>query len=77
MNAAYFDNEGHVIHCAAAFSSDSSPVALLSEPTQATPQSRLTYDRLPEGQVKIRFEIAPPREPRKFTQYLAAVAHRK
>jgi hypothetical protein len=75
--AAYFDNEGHVIHYAVTFSSDSTSVVFLSEPTHGTPQFRLTYDGLAEGQVKIRFEIAPPGEPRKFMHYLTAVAHKK
>jgi hypothetical protein len=75
--AAYFDNEGHVIQYTVTFSSDSNSVGFLSEPAQGAPQFRLVYDKLAAGQVKIRFEIAPPGEPRKFTQYLAAVAHRK
>lgn len=75
VRADYFDNEGHVIRYTVAFAPSHDAVVFTSEPSGAAPQFRLTYTKVSEGHVAIRFEIAPPGKP--FSTYLQATAHRK
>jgi len=75
--AIYFDNEGHVIHYTAAFSEDHNALIFVSEINQSAPRFRLTYTKVKEGTLKIKFEIAPPGKPEAFSQYIEAVLVRK
>ncbi len=75
--AIYFDNEGHVIHYTAAFSEDHNTLTFISEINQSAPRFRLTYTKVKEGTLKIKFEIAPPGKPEAFSQYIEALLHRK
>ncbi len=75
--AMYFDNEGHVIRYATAFSKDSNSVVFLSDSIPGAPRFRLTYEKRGEGLVEVRFDIAPPGRPDAFLQYLKATARRK
>src|SRR5262245_40091820 len=75
--AVYFDNEGHIIHYTVEFSSDQNSLVFLSEASQSAPQFRLTYNKAPQKSLAIKFEIAPPGSPGKFSTYLQAVVHKK
>jgi hypothetical protein len=77
VRAMYFDNEGHVIRYATAFSGDSNSVIFLSDTIPGAPRFRLTYAKRGEGLVEVRFDIAPPGTPDAFRQYLKATARRK
>ncbi len=76
-HAIYFDNEGHVIHYIARFSTDQNTVTFLSDPVLSAPRFRLTYSKAPKETVTIKFEIAPPGKPEEFSTYVEGVAHRK
>jgi hypothetical protein len=75
--AIYFDNEGHVIHYNVEFSTDQNSLVFLSEAGPSAPQFRLTYSKAPRNSLAIKFEIAPPGAPGKFSTYLQAVAQKK
>jgi hypothetical protein len=63
--AIYFDNEGHVIHYSVAYAD--SGIVLTSEGTGNGPVFRLTYIRLDQGGVNIRFAMS--RDGESFTTY--------
>jgi hypothetical protein len=75
--AIYFDNEGHIINYDIAFSPDSSSVMFVSGITPTEPRYRLTYSRMLDESVGIRFEVAPPGKPDAFAKYIEAKARRK
>ena len=75
--AIYFDNEGHVINYNVEFSPDQNSLVFLSEASPSAPQFRLTYSKAPRNSLAIKFEIAPPGAPGKFSTYLQAVAQKK
>jgi hypothetical protein len=75
--AVYFDNEGHVIHYAAAFSSDGKTLTLLSDAVPSAPRFRMTYTQQEPSALSLKFEIAPPGKPDSFQTYIQATAHRK
>jgi hypothetical protein len=73
--ANYFDNEGHVISYEAKPSADGKSIALVSvEPVQ--PRFRLTYSKRDDGQVGIRFEIAPSGKVEELKTYLEGTVKR-
>ena len=74
--ATYFDNEGHVIEYEVSASSDGSRIEWLSSPQLGQPRFRLTYTLTSPDALKLRFEIAPPDQPEKFSLYLEASARR-
>jgi len=76
-SAIYFDNEGHVIHYNVEFSPDQNSLVFLSEASPSAPQFRLTYNKAPGNSLAIKFEIAPPGAPGKFSTYLQAVVQKK
>lgn len=76
ISAIYFDNEGHVIHYAAALSEDGQTLTFVSDPTPSIPRFRLTYVKQGEAAVKITFEMAPPGS-EKFSPYTTGTARRK
>ena len=75
--AVYFDNEGHVIHYNVEFSPDQNSLVFLSGAIPSAPQFRLTYSKAPRNSLEIKFEIAPPGAPGKFSTYLQAVVQKK
>ena len=75
--AVYFDNEGHVIHYTAEFSSDQKTLTFLGDMSPGQPRFRLTYTKAGAGAVKIKFEIAPPGKPEAFAAYIEAAARKK
>ena len=68
--AVYFDNEGHVIHYTAGFSSDFNTLTFTSEIKPSEPRFRLTYTKEPGSALKLKFEIAPPGKPEAFSTYV-------
>jgi hypothetical protein len=75
--AIYFDNEGHVINYAIAFSDDKRTLTFLSDAAPAAPRFRLTYTKGEEHSMGIKFEIAPPGKPDGFKTYLEGNARRQ
>jgi hypothetical protein len=76
LHAMYFDNEGHVIRYDVECSKDGAQFVFLSARLSPLPRYRLTYTRVDNSRMKIKFEVAPPGYPDKFTTYLEANAHR-
>ncbi len=76
-DAIYFDSEGHTIRYKVQAAGDGGAIVFLSSAEAATPRYRLTYSRVGQDRVKIKFEIAPPGKPDEFTTYIEAGAHRK
>jgi len=77
VRAVYFDNEDHVIHYTAGFSADNKTLILLSDLLPSQPRFRLTYSQVKEGDLVIKFEIAPPGKPDVFATYLEGRARKK
>ena len=76
LHAIYFDAEDHVIH----YDVQTGPgakVTFVSEVLVNMPRYRLSYDRLPDGMLHGKFEIAPPEKPETFSKYLEWEAERK
>ncbi len=73
LKAFYLDNEGHVIR----YNVETVPggVAFTSESAPG-PRFRLTYLKVSETLVTLRFEIAPPNKPEVFSTYIEAKTHK-
>lgn len=67
FKAIYFDNEGHIIHYDVSTPSTAS-VIFISDPSQAAPQYRLTYE-LKDNTMSGKFGIRMPART-EFTTYL-------
>lgn len=78
LSAIYFENEGHVIEYAVKALADGG-VEFVSDAAPGSPRFRLTYTKLLEGALAVKFEIAPPDHPDSFKTYVEghAVAARK
>lgn len=76
LRARYWDGEGHVIDYAVTASADGRTVTFQSAPGSG-PRFRLTYERLGEGRVMVRFAIAPPGQPEVFRTYVEGESRRK
>lgn len=76
LRADYFDNEGHVIRYRVESTADGQ-VLFISEALANEPRYRLSYAKLPNGNISGKFEIAPPGNPEAFRQYLVWEAKRK
>lgn len=77
FRADYYDSEGHVIRYAAEFSPDGQTLTFVSYPVPAQPRFRLTYVKLKNNGLGIKFEIAPPGAPEDFRVYVAGTARKK
>ena len=77
FHADYFDNEGHVIRYAIEFSADENSCTFVSESAASQPRFRLTYSKVKDGQLRIKFEIASPNQPNEFKTYVEGTAQRK
>jgi hypothetical protein len=75
--AIYFDNEGHIINYIVNIPDDQNSVTFLSVGEKNTPLYRLNYVKVNNEKLKIKFEIAQPDKPDKFSTYIEATAHRK
>jgi hypothetical protein len=76
LRAIYFDNEGHTIRYDVQSPPDGGEIVFVSGPEPSAPRFRLTYTRVDQERMKIKFEIAPPGHPEQFAAYLEASAHR-
>ena len=74
--ATYFDNEGHVIDYSVSATADGSRIEWVGAPQAGQPRFRFTYIFTSTDTLKLRFEIAPPGQPEKFSLYIEASAHR-
>ena len=75
--ADYYDNEGHVIRYTIEFSNDHQTCTFTSDIASGQPRFRLTYILVKDGELAIKFEIAPPNDPEAFKIYVQGVAHKK
>jgi hypothetical protein len=74
--AIYLDSEGHTIRYDVRAPADGGEVVFVSGPEPSAPRYRLTYIRVDQDRLKIRFEIAPPGHSEQFATYIEASAHR-
>ena len=75
-HAIYFDSEGHTIRYELPVAADPGNIVFVSSPEPSAPRYRLTYTRVDQDRLKIKFEIAPPGKPGQFTTYIEAGARR-
>ncbi len=76
LEAAYFDNEGHVIRYEGAVSPDGRRVVFTSAARPGAPRFRLTYSQADADTVDVTFEIAPPGAPDAFRPYVSGRSRR-
>lgn len=76
LHAMYFDSEGHIIHYEIEATPEANSIVFISAPEGGSPRYRLTYTRVDQDHVAIKFEIAPADHPQQFTTYIAARAKR-
>jgi hypothetical protein len=76
LRAIYFDSEGHTIRYEVRGAGDGSEAVFVSGEEAAAPRYRLTYTRVGQDRMKIKFEIAPPGKPGQFVTYIEAGARR-
>ncbi|HXM40957.1 MAG TPA: hypothetical protein VN924_06875 [Bryobacteraceae bacterium] len=76
LRAIYFDSEGHTIRYDVQAAADGGKVVFVSAPEASAPRYRLTYTRVDQGHLRIKFEIAPPGKPEEFSTYIEAGARR-
>lgn len=74
--AVFFDNEDHVIQYTVTFSINGKSLSFVSDAAPKAPRFRLTYTALEDGNVGIKFEIAPPGSSETFRTYLTGKARR-
>jgi len=73
LHASTFDNEGHAIEYDVQAAEGS--LVFVSAARPGSPRFRLTYRTISTG-LSIRFEIAPPGQPDKFSTYVEGTVHR-
>ena len=76
IRAVYWDNEGHVIHYAVDISPDGA-ITFVSPAGPGIPRFRLSYRKIADDRVGIRFEISSPDKPDEFKVYLDGTARKK
>jgi hypothetical protein len=76
LRAIYFDSEGHTIRYEVQAAPDGGEVVFVSASEASAPRYRLTYTRVEQNRLKIKFEIAPPGHPEQFATYFEASARR-
>jgi hypothetical protein len=76
VRATYFDSEGHVIRYTMVAGAPGT-VTFVSETAHGTPRFRLSYQKLPDGRLGGKFELAEPDKPEEFKTYLEWTAKRK
>jgi hypothetical protein len=74
--AIYFDSEGHTIQYEVQAPPDGHAVVFVSAAEPSAPRYRLTYTRVDQDHLKIKFEIAPAGHPEQFASYIEASARR-
>jgi hypothetical protein len=76
FRAIYFDNEGHVTPYAIKLRAEGH-IEFVSNPVPGSPRFRLTYTKVSDGGLDVKFEIAPPDKPDSFSMYVQGTARRK
>jgi hypothetical protein len=76
IHAIYFDSEGHTIGYRVQGSADGSAIVFVSAADTPGPRYRLTYTRVDQKSLKIKFEMAPPGHTEEFATYIEASARR-
>lgn len=77
IRAIYFDNEGHVINYTVNISDDRLSLIFLSDYISSSPRFRLTYTKINDASLNIKFEIAPAGKSDDFTVYIEAAVYKK
>ncbi|HEY5123195.1 MAG TPA: hypothetical protein VIK14_05615 [Ignavibacteria bacterium] len=75
--AIHFDNEEHVIYYTIKYNDSDSSIVFTSDILVDIPRFRLTYNKLNDENVYIKFEFAPPGNPDSFSTYLEGKAHKE
>jgi hypothetical protein len=73
--AIYFDNENHSINYNVTYIESS--IVLISEKNPGIPRFRLTYTKLDNKKLNVRFEMTSPQNPEEFKTYLEGQSVRK
>lgn len=76
LHAIYFDSEGHTIRYGVQASADGSAAVFVSAADTPGPRYKLTYTRVDQERLKIKFEIASPGHADEFATYIEAAARR-
>lgn len=74
--ATYYDSEGHVIEYTVSASPDGHRIEWLSAIRPDQPRFRVTYVFTIPTTMKVRFEIAPPGQPDKFSTHVEGSVHK-
>jgi hypothetical protein len=74
--ATYYDSEGHIIEYTVLVSSGGSRIEWLSAIRPDEPRFRFTYVLTGPKTMNVRFEIAPPGQPDKFTTHVEGAVHK-
>ena len=77
VRAAYYDSEGHEINYAATYNATDKTWIFVSDPAAGTPRYRLVYTQTSPGELKLKFETAPPNSPEAFKTYIEATLKRE
>jgi hypothetical protein len=77
VRAFYYDSEGHEINYAASWNGQARTWEFVSDAVSNAPRYRLTYVCLSPGQIKLKFEIAPPGKSEDFKTYIEAALEKK
>lgn len=73
--AIYIDNEKHIINYNIELKEKE--LVFTSEIVNGTPQFKMTYVKLDQNNMNLKFDIAPPNTPGKFMPYISAEMKRK
>ncbi|MCL5027918.1 MAG: hypothetical protein M1480_02740 [Bacteroidetes bacterium] len=77
VHGNYFDNEGHIINYSINFSDDHNTLTFVSDISPINPRYRLTYSKINNQKLNIKFEIASSSNPVAFSIYYSGTVHRK
>jgi len=75
--AIYFDNEEHSIYYIINYNDSDNSIIFTSDVVKDFPRFQLTYFKIDEENVYIKFEITPPGNPDSFSTYLEGKAHKE
>lgn len=74
--ALYLDNEDHVIHYSATWSTDGKALTFVSDVSPSAPRFRMTYTIQSRDQHVLDFDMAPPGSPDGFKLYVSGTLKR-
>jgi hypothetical protein len=76
VKASYYDNEGHAIRYTVSALSDQKRIVFLSDAEPGAPKFRLTYTKVSDDNVSVKFEIGAPGEGSEFKTYVEGTVRR-